>query len=249
MENPDSRPSGSPPRHSRLPPDGFVDAGEGFGEEGMGKGPEEGGGWEVEEDLDLPPELVGESRGVPARIPWEFRKRGDVLWDRPAAIAAGIPGFSRSAPSGCPRRPRGSSRGRILRAPHQGHQPSPGKSWISLEKTGISSFSLSFVGVFFLGICEPNLGISLRGFQAWILFPSLLFQVWCNNSQLPVDHILAGSFETAMRVSFPWNFYGKTPPFPLIFSPPTQTFASSPFRNILSPFFYGYDPKRGLGAA
>ena len=26
-------------------------------------------------------------------------------------------------------------------------------------------------------------------------------QVWCNNSQLPVDHVLAGSFETAMRVS------------------------------------------------
>lgn len=26
-------------------------------------------------------------------------------------------------------------------------------------------------------------------------------QMWCNNSQLPVDHILAGSFETAMRVS------------------------------------------------
>lgn len=25
-------------------------------------------------------------------------------------------------------------------------------------------------------------------------------QMWCNNSQLPVDHILAGSFETAMRV-------------------------------------------------
>ncbi|ELT95580.1 hypothetical protein CAPTEDRAFT_156336 [Capitella teleta] len=25
-------------------------------------------------------------------------------------------------------------------------------------------------------------------------------QVWCNNSQLPVDHILAGSFETAMRL-------------------------------------------------
>lgn len=38
--------------------DGFVDAGEGFGEEGLGKGQEEGGGWEVEEDLDLPPELV-----------------------------------------------------------------------------------------------------------------------------------------------------------------------------------------------
>lgn len=27
-----------------------------------------------------------------------------------------------------------------------------------------------------------------------------LTQMWCNNSQLPVDHILAGSFETAMRV-------------------------------------------------
>jgi len=25
-------------------------------------------------------------------------------------------------------------------------------------------------------------------------------QVWCNNSHLPVDHIVAGSFETAMRV-------------------------------------------------
>lgn len=25
-------------------------------------------------------------------------------------------------------------------------------------------------------------------------------QMWCNNSQLPVDHILAGSFETSMRV-------------------------------------------------
>lgn len=36
--------------------DGFMDAQEGLGEEGMGK--EEGGGWDVEEDLDLPPELV-----------------------------------------------------------------------------------------------------------------------------------------------------------------------------------------------
>ena len=27
-------------------------------------------------------------------------------------------------------------------------------------------------------------------------------QVWCNNSQLPVDHILAGSFDTAMRVCY-----------------------------------------------
>ena len=36
----------------------------------------------------------------------------------------------------------------------------------------------------------------------WIVVIVHLFQVWCNNSQLPVDHILAGSFETAMRVSF-----------------------------------------------
>lgn len=35
-----------------------MDAQEGFSDEGMGK--EEGGGWEVEEDLDLPPELVRE---------------------------------------------------------------------------------------------------------------------------------------------------------------------------------------------
>lgn len=31
-------------------------------------------------------------------------------------------------------------------------------------------------------------------------------QMWCNNSQLPVDHILAGSFETAMRVCTQFDF-------------------------------------------
>lgn len=36
--------------------DGFMDAQDGLGEEGAVR--EEGGGWEVEEDLDLPPELV-----------------------------------------------------------------------------------------------------------------------------------------------------------------------------------------------
>uniref|UniRef100_A0A674HAY1 Coatomer subunit alpha n=1 Tax=Taeniopygia guttata TaxID=59729 RepID=A0A674HAY1_TAEGU len=91
----------------QLDEDGFVDAGEGFGEEGMGKGQEEGGGWEVEEDLDLPPEL-----DVPA-------------------------GSTGTAEDG-----------------------------------------------FFV---PPTKGTS----------PA---QVWCNNSQLPVDHILAGSFETAMRL-------------------------------------------------
>ncbi|KFM03458.1 Coatomer subunit alpha, partial [Aptenodytes forsteri] len=34
-----------------------------------------------------------------------------------------------------------------------------------------------------------------------LVYVSLPFlQVWCNNSQLPVDHVLAGSFETAMRL-------------------------------------------------
>lgn len=38
--------------------DGFVEAAEGLGDDGLGKGQEEGGGWDVEEDLELPPELV-----------------------------------------------------------------------------------------------------------------------------------------------------------------------------------------------
>lgn len=46
------------PPNSCVPSDGFMDAQDGFGEEGGAK--EDGGGWEVEEDLDLPPELVGE---------------------------------------------------------------------------------------------------------------------------------------------------------------------------------------------
>lgn len=40
-----------------LSSDGFMDAQEGLGDEGA-IGKDEGGGWEVEEDLDLPPELV-----------------------------------------------------------------------------------------------------------------------------------------------------------------------------------------------
>uniref|UniRef100_A0A8B9NB68 Coatomer subunit alpha n=2 Tax=Accipitrinae TaxID=8955 RepID=A0A8B9NB68_9AVES len=91
----------------QLDEDGFVDAGEGFGEEGLGKGQEEGGGWEVEEDLDLPPEL-----------------------DVPAG-------------------PAGAAEDGFFVPPTKGTSPA---------------------------------------------------QVWCNNSQLPVDHILAGSFETAMRL-------------------------------------------------
>uniref|UniRef100_A0AAX7VIS8 Coatomer subunit alpha n=1 Tax=Astatotilapia calliptera TaxID=8154 RepID=A0AAX7VIS8_ASTCA len=85
--------------------DGFVDAPEGLGEEGLGK--EEGGGWDVEEDLDLPPEL-----DVP--------------------VGAG-----------------GGTEDGFFVPPTKGTSPT---------------------------------------------------QMWCNNSQLPVDHILAGSFETAMRL-------------------------------------------------
>lgn len=40
-----------------------MDAPEGLGDDGIGK--EEGGGWDVEEDLDLPPELV---RRAPALL-------------------------------------------------------------------------------------------------------------------------------------------------------------------------------------
>ncbi|KAL7978383.1 hypothetical protein Chor_014922 [Crotalus horridus] len=80
----------------QLDEDGFVDAGEGFGEDGLAKAPEEGGGWD-----DVPAGPTGEAEE----------------------------GF--------------------------------------------------FV--------PPTKGTS----------PA---QVWCNNSQLPVDHILAGSLETAMRL-------------------------------------------------
>ncbi|CAB1326504.1 unnamed protein product [Coregonus sp. 'balchen'] len=90
----------------QLEEDGFMDAQDGLGEEG-GAAKEEGGGWEVEEDLDLPPELE---------------------------LSAGAGG-------------------------------------------GVED------GFF----VPPTKGMS----------PT---QLWCNNSQLPVDHVLAGSFETAMRL-------------------------------------------------
>uniref|UniRef100_A0A8C7Z830 Coatomer subunit alpha n=1 Tax=Oryzias sinensis TaxID=183150 RepID=A0A8C7Z830_9TELE len=84
--------------------DGFMDAPEGL-DEGMVK--EEGGGWDIDEEVELPPEL-----------------------DLPSGAGGGVEdGF--------------------------------------------------FV--------PPTKGMA----------PT---QMWCNNSQLPVDHILAGSFETAMRL-------------------------------------------------
>jgi len=47
----------------QLDEDGFMDAQDGLGEDG-GLVKEEGGGWEVEEDLDLPPELVRKRTSV-----------------------------------------------------------------------------------------------------------------------------------------------------------------------------------------
>uniref|UniRef100_V9K9W5 Coatomer subunit alpha n=1 Tax=Callorhinchus milii TaxID=7868 RepID=V9K9W5_CALMI len=91
-----------------LDEDGFVEASEGFGEDGAGKG-QEAGGWDVEEELDLPPELE-------------------------SAMGLGVGGDDG----------------------------------------------------FFI---PPTKGVS----------PT---QVWCNNSQLPVDHILAGSFETGTRLLY-----------------------------------------------
>uniref|UniRef100_A0A8B9L4E3 Coatomer alpha subunit C-terminal domain-containing protein n=1 Tax=Astyanax mexicanus TaxID=7994 RepID=A0A8B9L4E3_ASTMX len=90
-----------------LDENSFMDAQDGLGDD-VGVGKEEGGGWEVEEDLDLPPEL-----------------------DVPAGAGGGAEGEGFFVP--------------------------------------------------------PTKGVS----------PT---QMWCNNSQLPVDHMLAGSFETAMRL-------------------------------------------------
>uniref|UniRef100_A0A673MNS2 Coatomer subunit alpha n=1 Tax=Sinocyclocheilus rhinocerous TaxID=307959 RepID=A0A673MNS2_9TELE len=90
-----------------LDEDGFMDAQEGLGDEGA-IGKEEGEGWDVEEDLDLPPEL-----------------------DVPSVGGGGAEGEGFFVP------------------PTKGTSPT---------------------------------------------------QMWCNNSQLAVDHILAGSFETAMRL-------------------------------------------------
>ncbi|XP_059357563.1 coatomer subunit alpha [Carassius carassius] len=90
-----------------LDEDGFMDAQEGLGDEGA-IGKEEGGGWDVEEDLDLPPEL-----------------------DVPSVGGGGADGEGFFVP------------------PTKGTSPT---------------------------------------------------QMWCNNSQLVVDHLLAGSFETAMRL-------------------------------------------------
>uniref|UniRef100_A0A4W5KDK5 COPI coat complex subunit alpha n=1 Tax=Hucho hucho TaxID=62062 RepID=A0A4W5KDK5_9TELE len=89
----------------QLEEDGFMDAQDGLGEEG-GAAKEEGGGWEVEEDLDLPPELLSAGAG-------------------------------------------GGAEDGFFVPPTKGMSPT---------------------------------------------------QLWCNNSQLPVDHVLAGSFETAMRL-------------------------------------------------
>ena len=36
--------------------------------------------------------------------------------------------------------------------------------------------------------------------QQWLMFIVCVYQVWVNNSQLPGDHVVAGSFETAARV-------------------------------------------------
>ncbi|CAH1774502.1 unnamed protein product [Owenia fusiformis] len=49
-------------------------------------------------------------------------------------------------------------------------------------------------------------------------------QVWCNNSQLPVDHVLAGSFETAMRLLHDQIGVVDFEPYKQLF---TQTYARS----------------------
>ena len=46
----------------------------------------------------------------------------------------------------------------------------------------------------------PSVGAGEEGFFMAPSKGKSQAQVWCDNSQLPVDHVLAGSFETAMRV-------------------------------------------------
>ena len=50
---------------------------------------------------------------------------------------------------------------------------------------------------------EPDLGVGGTGEEGYYVPPTKgtsQSQVWVNNSQLPGDHVIAGSFETAMRV-------------------------------------------------
>ncbi|KAH9509800.1 hypothetical protein Btru_045233 [Bulinus truncatus] len=50
---------------------------------------------------------------------------------------------------------------------------------------------------------ESNAAVTGAGEDGYFVPPTKgtsQSQVWCNNSQLPVDHVLAGSFETAMRL-------------------------------------------------
>jgi len=57
--------------------------------------------------------------------------------------------------------------------------------------------SISFLHVSFSQVC-PLFWLLLqlcRWADCWCI------QVWCNNSHLPADHVVAGSFETAMRVT------------------------------------------------
>jgi len=115
-----------------------VDAQEGSGEEGGIK--EEGGGWEVEEDLDLPPELV---RGFPLMKPRGMFHAQELFCVPQLTV------FLFCLRQDLPPGGGGGSEDGFFVPPTKGTSPT---------------------------------------------------QMWCNNSQLPVDHVLAGSFETAMRV-------------------------------------------------
>lgn len=57
-----------------------MEATEGLGDDALGKGQEEGGGWDVEEDLELPPELVC---GILTFVSFSISPCGS-LWPIPA---------------------------------------------------------------------------------------------------------------------------------------------------------------------
>ena len=82
---------------------------------------------------------------------------------------------------------RGRWRGGILCSSHQRNQSVTGNAWFS-----------HYINVSVLWKRDCFYEEHATGFDMMIFV--LFIQVWCNNSQLPVDHVLAGSFETAMRL-------------------------------------------------
>lgn len=103
----------------------------------------------MEEDLDLPPELVGESRGVPARIPWEFRKRGMCCGIVRLRLQLEFRDFPALPPQDVPAGPAGAAEDGFFVPPTKGTSPAqvnPGFPW---KKWEFPPFPFLLLGFFF----------------------------------------------------------------------------------------------------